>query len=359
MAGNSFGQIFRITSFGESHGKAIGGVIDGCPAGLVIDMGFLRKEMNRRSPGIGIGSSSRNEKDEVEFISGIFKGKTTGTPIAFLIQNEDHHSEDYTHLKDIYRPSHADFTYDQKYGFRDYRGGGRASARETAVRVVAGSIAKMLLRKMDIDITAYVSQIGEVALNTDYSELDLNTIENSPVRCPDPITSEAMEHMLNEVKKLGDTVGGIISCVVKNVPPGWGEPVYDKAEAELAKAMLSINAVKGFDIGMGFMSAQMKGSEQNDLFLSDKGKIITDSNNSGGIQGGITNGQDIFFRVAFKAVATLQQTQKTVDKQGGPVLFEGKGRHDVCVVPRAVPIVEAMAAIVLADLYLRNRAARI
>ena len=359
MAGNSFGQIFRITSFGESHGKAIGGIIDGCPAGLTVNMDFIRHEMQRRKPGHGIATSKRDEADEVEFLSGIFEGKTTGTPISFQIKNKDQRSKDYSHIKDIYRPSHADFTYDQKYGFRDYRGGGRASARETAVRVVAGAIAKMLLQQLNINITAFVSQLGEVALYTHYTDLDLSTIEDSNVRCPDAITSEAMEFMLNEVVKLGDTIGGIITCVVKNVPAGWGEPVYDKIEAQLAKAMLSINATKGFDIGLGFKAAQIKGSESNDPLVSDDKGIHTSSNNSGGVQGGISNGEDIFFRVAFKSVSTLQQSQKSVTTKGDSVEFEGKGRHDASVVPRAVPIVEAMAALVLADMYLLNRAAKV
>ncbi len=359
MAGNTIGVAFRLTSFGESHGKAMGGVIDGCPAGLEIDQNLINSELQRRKPSHPGFESPRKEEDRVEFLSGIFENKTTGTPISFIVYNKDHNPKDYDHLKKAYRPSHADFTYDQKYGHRDHRGGGRASARETLVRVVVGAIAKLYLKQLGIEITGFVSQLGEVALYTEYTDLDLSKTESSPVRCPDDITSEAMIFMLNELKKIGDTVGGIITCVIKGTPTGLGEPVYDKLEAELAKAILSINAVKGFDIGSGFKAAQLKGSEQNDKFVATDVKITTETNYSGGVQGGISNGQDIYFRAAFKPVATLMQDQESVDKDGNQITLKGKGRHDVCVVPRAVPIVEAMAAMTLMDLYLRNKAARI
>ncbi|MCB0805689.1 MAG: chorismate synthase [Bacteroidales bacterium] len=359
MAGNVYGQIFRLTTFGESHGKAIGGVIDGCPAGLKIDFDQLRYDMGRRRPGQSRLTTSRNEKDEVEFLSGIFENSTTGAPVAFIIHNKDKKSSDYDHLKNTYRPGHADFTWEKKYGIRDHRGGGRSSARETACRVVAGSFAKMLLKEAGIDCRAYVSQIGEVEANPDYSKLDLDSIEESPVRCPDKDTSDVMVYMLDQIKNNGDTVGGIVTCVIRNVPVGLGEPVFDKLDAELAKAMLSINAVKGFDIGSGFKAAQLKGSENNDIFTRRNGRIITKTNFSGGVQGGISNGQDIYFRVAFKPVSTLMSDQQSVDSSGNPVVIKGKGRHDVCVVPRAVPIVEAMAALVLADLFLRNQPARL
>ncbi len=303
-------------------------------------------------------TSSRNEADHVEFLSGIFENHTTGTPIAFIIQNKDQKSKDYSHLKDTFRPSHADFTYEQKYGLRDYRGGGRSSARETACRVVAGAVAKTLLNTCGINIRAWVSQIGEIKANQDYHELDLNNTENSAVRCPDDQASNKMVEWIEQMKKKGDTAGGIITCLATEVQAGLGEPVFDKLEADLAKAMLSINAVKGFDIGSGFDAARMRGSQHNDIFESQKGKIITATNFSGGIQGGISNGQDLYFRVAFKPVATLMSDQASVDRSGKPVTIKGKGRHDVCVVPRAVPIVEAMTALVLADFYLRNKTAR-
>lgn len=359
MAGNSFGTIFRLASFGESHGPAIGGVIDGCPAGLAIDFVSIEKEMKRRMPSQSDIATKRKEPDKVEFLSGIFEGKTTGAPIGFIIKNKDTRSRDYSHLKDSFRPSHADLTYESKYGSRDYRGGGRASARETAIRVAAGAIAKQLLAEQDIKINAYVSQIGKIKSGKSYEELDLGLIESNSVRCPDKIIADKMIDLIKRTKTDGDTLGGIISCVVKNVPPGLGEPVFDKANAELAKAMLSINAVKGFEIGSGFTAASMKGSEHNDPFIMKSGKIATSQNFSGGIQGGITNGSDIFFRVAFKPVATLMKDQESVDREGHEVIIKGKGRHDVCVVPRAVPIVEAMAALVLADLFLRNKVARI
>ena len=359
MSGNTFGKIFRLTTFGESHGKAIGGIIDGMPAGLKIDMDFIQNELNRRKPGQSSLTTRRIEKDSIEILSGIFNDKTTGTPLSFIIPNEDHKSEDYEHIKNLYRPSHADFTYEQKYGFRDYRGGGRASARETAARVAGGAFAKLLLQKEGIRVTAYVSQIGNIKTDKNYKNLDLNTIESSGVRCPDKKISELMITSIEDLKKEGNTVGGVVSCVIENVPAGLGEPVFDKLQADLAKAMLSINAAKGFEYGAGFGAARMKGSEHNDIFIKKGDKIVTQSNFSGGIQGGISNGRDIYFRVAFKPVATLMKDQKSVDHDSNEVIVKGKGRHDVCVVPRAVPIVEAMAAMVLADFYLRNKVSKL
>ncbi len=350
MAGNSFGTVFKLTTFGESHGEAIGGVIDGCPAGLAIDIEAIRRDMQRRKPGQSEIVTQRKEEDEVEFLSGIFEGITTGTPIGFVIRNTNQKSRDYSHIKDTYRPSHADFTYDKKYGLRDYRGGGRSSARETACRVVAGAIAKQLLK--DIKINAYVSAVGEIQLSKHYSELDFSQIEKNPVRTADPEIAKEMEAYIKEVRKSGDTVGGVISCVLQNVPIGLGEPVFDKLHAELGKAMLSINAVKGFEYGSGFGGSRMKGSEHNDPFEKDGS---TKTNFSGGIQGGISNGEDIYFNVAFKPVATIMQKQQTIDSDGNTVEMQGKGRHDPCVVPRAIPIVEAMAALVLADFFLLNR----
>lgn len=350
MAGNSFGTVFKLTTFGESHGEAIGGVIDGCPAGLAIDIEAIRRDMQRRKPGQSEIVTQRKEEDEVEFLSGIFEGITTGTPIGFVIRNTNQKSRDYSHIKDTYRPSHADFTYDKKYGLRDYRGGGRSSARETACRVVAGAIAKQLLK--DIKINAYVSAVGEIQLSKHYSELDFSQIEKNPVRTADPEIAKEMEAYIKEVRKSGDTVGGVISCVLQNVPIGLGEPVFDKLHAELGKAMLSINAVKGFEYGSGFGGSRMKGSEHNDPFEKDGS---TKTNFSGGIQGGISNGEDIYFNVAFKPVATIMQNQQTIDSDGNTVEMQGKGRHDPCVVPRAIPIVEAMAALVLADFFLLNR----
>jgi chorismate synthase len=349
MAGNTFGQIFRLTTFGESHGKAIGGIIDGCPAGLEIDLDFVQHELDRRRPGQSTLTSPRQEEDKVEFLSGIFVGKSTGVPIAFIIRNKDQRPEDYNEIANIYRPSHADFTYDQKYGRRDYRGGGRSSSRETASWVVGGAISKLLLKMENIIITAYVDQVGTIFLEKNYHELDLSNTESSLVRCPDPKSSREMEKYIEELKKKGDTAGGVIRCVITGIPAGLGEPVFDKLHAELGKAMLGINAVKGFEYGSGFKAAGMKGSEHNDIFKTEAGRITTVTNYSGGIQGGISNGQDIYFRVAFKPVATLMSSQETVDKEGNPVTITGKGRHDVCVVPRAVPIVEAMAALVIAD----------
>lgn len=349
MAGNTFGHIFKVTTFGESHGKAIGGIIDGCPAGLNIETEFIQQELNRRRPGQSSMTSPRFEEDKIEILSGIFEGKSTGTPIGFIIWNKDQHPEDYDQLKDLYRPSHADYTYDQKYGFRDYRGGGRSSARETACRVAAGAIAKLLIMEKGITITAFVTQIGNIALEQDYQQYDLTQTEHSPVRCPEPEASRKMEELIQQLKDKGDTTGGIIQCIITGVPPGLGEPVFDKLHTELGKAMLSINAVHGFEYGSGFAGASMLGSEHNDPFINENGKILTKTNNSGGIQGGISNGQDIYFRVAFKPVATLMAEQDVLDKKGEHKFIHTSGRHDVCVVPRAVPIVEDMAALVIAD----------
>lgn len=354
MAGNSIGNIFKLTTFGESHGPAIGGIIDGCPAGLSIDFEAIRNEMQRRKPGQSAIVTQRKEEDAVHFLSGIFEGKTTGTPIGFTIQNTDQKSKDYSHIKDVYRPSHADYTYDKKYGIRDYRGGGRSSARETACRVVAGAIAKQLLK--DIKITAYVSSVGEMELTKPYSEVDFSEIEKNPVRCPDAAMASKMEDYIKSIRKEGDTIGGTVSCVIQNVPVGLGEPVFDKLHAELGKAMLSINAVKGFEYGSGFAGTKMKGSEHNDIFETDSS---TKTNHSGGIQGGISNGDDIYFKVAFKPVATIMQKQETIDNKGNKATAEGKGRHDPCVVPRAVPIVEAMAALVIADFWLLSKISKI
>jgi len=350
MAGNTFGNLFKISTFGESHGKAIGGVIDGCPAGIELDLQAIQQELDRRKPGQSAIVTQRKEPDEVEFFSGIFEGKTTGTPIGFAIHNTNQKSNDYSHIKDSYRPSHADYVYDQKYGFRDYRGGGRSSARETASRVVAGAIAKQFLK--GIEINAFVTQVGDMRLEKHYRELDLSLTESNPVRCPDAEMAAKMEAYIKEVRKEGDTIGGIITCVAKNVPIGLGEPVFDKLHAELGKAMLSINAVKGFEYGSGFEGVKMKGSAHNDQFNSNG---TTKTNYSGGIQGGISNGMDIYFNTAFKPVATVIQGYETIDKEGNKVQAQGKGRHDPCVVPRAVPIVEAMTALVLADYMLLNR----
>jgi chorismate synthase len=350
MAGNSYGTLFRITTFGESHGEALGGIIDGCPSGIELDLEAIQFEMSRRKPGQSKIVTQRKEPDDVQFLSGIFEGKTTGTPIGFIIPNTNQKSDDYSHIKDNYRPSHADYVYEKKYGVRDYRGGGRSSARETASRVVAGAIAKQMLS--EIKFNAYVSSVGPLFLEKPYQELDFSKTENNPVRCPDEKMAAEMEKYIKKIKKDGDTVGGTITCVIQNVPIGLGEPVFDKLHAELGKAMLSINAVKGFEFGSGFCGSQMKGSEHNDLYNSDG---TTKTNLSGGIQGGISNGMDIYFRVAFKPVATIMQKQDSLDNKGNITEMTGKGRHDPCVVPRAVPIVEAMAAIVLADFYLINK----
>ncbi|MCF6170536.1 MAG: chorismate synthase [Bacteroidales bacterium] len=356
MPGNSIGKILRLTTFGESHGKAVGGILDGFPAGIHIDLQLIQQELDRRKPGQSKWASARRETDEIEILSGVFKGRSTGAPIAFLVWNKDQKPGDYVHLKNTYRPSHADFTYEEKYGIRDYRGGGRSSARETVARVIGGGFAKMLLTSFGIQILAFVSRIGEVALQQETLAFpDRNLIGQSAVRCPDEDTSVKMIELIERTKKAGDTLGGEIKCIIQNVPVGLGEPVFGKLHAELGKAMLSINAVKGFAIGSGFEAAKMKGSEHNDLFEIREGKVSTQTNFSGGIQGGISNGADIYFSLAFKPVATLMQDQQTVDNTGKSHVLKGKGRHDVCVVPRAVPIVEAMAALVLADFFLQNK----
>ncbi|HOO94274.1 MAG TPA: chorismate synthase [Proteiniphilum sp.] len=348
---NSFGTLFRLTSFGESHGAAVGGVIDGCPPGLLIDLDFIQSELDRRRPGQSRITTPRKEADRVEFLSGIFEGKTTGAPIGFLIRNENQQSSDYDHLKKVYRPSHADYTYHLKYGHRDHRGGGRSSARETISRVAAGAVAKLYLNQLGIQIRAFTSQVGPIRLEHDYKAYDLSLTEENMVRCPDPETAERMIKLIQEVRYQGDTIGGVITCVANGVPAGLGEPVFGKLHATLGSAMLSINAVKGFEYGTGF-NVELRGSEVNDHFFNDGGKINTRTNHSGGIQAGISNGQDIYFRVAFKPVATILREQETVDIQGNDTTIKARGRHDPCVLPRAVPIVEAMAAITLMDHYL-------
>lgn len=359
MAGNTTGQIFKLTTFGESHGPAIGGVIDGCPAGLNLNLEAIQNELDRRKPGQSEIVTQRKESDSIEILSGVFEGKTTGTPIGFLIRNEDQKSRDYSHIKDKFRPSHADFTFLEKYGIRDYRGGGRSSARETACRVVGGAIAKVLLAATGVQIDAYVSRIENLFVGKGWEELDLGKIDSNIVRCPDLEVAERMIDHLKAVRKEGDTVGGTITCVVQNVPAGWGEPVFDKLHADLAKAVMSINAAKGFELGSGFAGTHRRGSEQNDAFKQTEKGTATTSNNSGGIQGGISNGQPIYFNVGFKPIATLMRDQQSVDEKGEPTVVKGKGRHDPCVLPRAVPIVEAMTALVLADHCLRQRAAKI
>lgn len=359
MAGNSFGTLFRLSTFGESHGPAIGGSLEGCPAGLKIDLDFVQKELDRRKPGQSSLTTQRKESDRVEFLSGIFEGITTGAPIGFMIKNEDHKPEDYSHLKESFRPSHADYTYEQKYGRRDYRGGGRSSARETACRIVAGGIAKLMLKEIGVSVHAFVKQIGPLKLNKNFDELDLSKTELNPVRCPDEDLAKQMIELIEDVRKQGDSLGGVIQGVVQHTPTGWGEPVFDKLHAVLGHAMLSINAVKGFELGSGFDGVRFKGSELNDLFIPsslDEGQTIqTQSNNSGGIQGGISNGMPIYFNVAFKPVATILRSQNSVNRSGESVVLEGKGRHDPCVLPRAVPIVESMAALVMADFWLLSR----
>jgi chorismate synthase len=381
MAGNTFGKLFTLTTFGESHGEALGGIIDGCPAGINIDLDFIQSELDRRRPGQSHIVTQRKEGDKVEFLSGIFEGKTMGTPIGFIVRNENQKSKDYKHNIDVYRPSHADYTYDAKYGMRDHRGGGRSSARETVSRVVAGAIAKIILKQHGISINAYTSQVGDIKLLKNYHDLDLNKIESNIVRCPDELLADTMIQKIEQVRKAGDTIGGVISCVIQGTPVGLGEPVFDKLHADIGKAMLSINAVKGFEYGSGFEGVKMNGSQHNDSFFADNNSIKTKTNHSGGIQGGISNGEDIYFRVAFKPVATIMQKQDTVRKTGfqpvdsktgfqpvnktnadykSAIQYEavemmGKGRHDPCVLPRAVPIVEAMAALVLVDHLLRNR----
>jgi chorismate synthase len=368
---NTIGTIFRLSTFGESHGVALGGVIDGCPAGLEIDLDFIQSELDRRRPGQSKIVTQRKEGDKVEFLSGIYERKTTGTPIGFIIRNENQKSQDYDHLQDAYRPSHADYTYDKKYGIRDHKGGGRASARATVSSVVGGAIAKLFLNKHGIKISAYTSQVGEVKLLKNYKDLDLSKTETNAVRCPDELIADTMIKKIEQVRKEGDTIGGVITCVAQHVPAGLGEPVFDKLHADLGKAMLGINAVKGFEIGSGFEGVKMKGSEHNDGLIpspfppkeslreKEKGGVAFKSNNSGGIDGGISNGNDIYFRVAFKPVATIMQKQMTVNSKGEEVELAGKGRHDPCVLPRAVPIVEAMTAMVIADHLLWQRSARI
>jgi chorismate synthase len=353
MAGNTIGKLFILSTFGESHGAALGGIIDGCPSGLQIDLDFIQRELDRRKPGQSHIVTQRKEGDRVEFLSGIYEGKTTGTPIGFTIHNENQKSADYEHNKDVYRPSHADYTYDVKYGIRDHRGGGRSSARETVCRVVAGAIAKLILKHAGISISAYTSSVGEIKLNKDYQHLDLTKVDANIVRCPDPLIAENMIRKIEEVRKAGDTIGGVISCVVTGTPLGLGEPVFDKLHADLGKAMLSINAVKGFEYGSGFSGTTLLGSQHNDTFVAEGNKIGVKTNHSGGIQGGISNGEDIYFNVAFKPVATLIQKQMTVNSKGEEVEMMGRGRHDPCVLPRAVPIVEAMTALVLVDHLLR------
>ena len=353
---NTFGNIFRLTSFGESHGEAIGGIIDGCPAGIVISNEFIQKELDRRKPGQSAITTSRSESDSVEFLSGIYEGKTTGTPIGFMVKNQNQHSSDYESMKNVYRPSHADYTYQSKYGIRDYRGGGRSSARETIARVVGGAVAKIVLQKLRIKITAYTSQVGVFRLDKPYSELNLKNIDASTVRCPDNVLAEQMINYIKQIKEDGDSIGGVITCVCEGVPSGLGEPVFNKLQAALGNAILSINAVKGFEYGLGFDSAQYKGSEINDRFFSSgNGRIGMKTNYSGGIQGGISNGEPIYFRVAFKPTATIMKDQSTVDQSGKSITLQAQGRHDPCVVPRAVPIVEAMAAMVILDYYLMNK----
>ena len=350
---NTFGELFRLTTFGESHGPGVGGVIDGMPPGVEVDLDFIQHELDRRRPGQSALTTARKEGDKVEILSGVFEGKTTGCPIGFLVRNENQHSNDYDNLRNLFRPSHADFTYFKKYGLRDHRGGGRTSARETIARVVGGAFAKLALRRLGISITAYTSQVGHIALSGTYADLDLSLVESNPVRCPDEKVAEEMAKLIAEVKAEGDTIGGIISCVVKGCPTGLGEPVFGKLHARLGAAMLSINAVKGFEYGAGFAGVTQRGSEQNDVFVRrSDGSIGTLTNRSGGIQGGISNGEDIYFRVAFKPVATLLREQQTVDIAGNAVSVKARGRHDPCVLPRAVPIVEAMTSMVLLDSYM-------
>ncbi len=355
---NSYGTLFRISTFGESHGPAIGVIIDGCPAGLEIDESFIQSELNRRKPGQSKITTQRKEDDTFKILSGVFEGKSTGTPIAIVIENQDQRSKDYSHIQNTFRPSHADYTYESKYGVRDYRGGGRSSARETAARVAAGAIAKLLLNKARVVVNAFVSQVGELKA-PHYSQLDLSKTEDNIVRCPDASTAEKMIALIDQVRLDRDTIGGVVSCVIKNTPVGLGEPVFDKLHAELGKAMLSINAVKGFEYGSGFDGVTLRGSQHNDEFYNDGTRIRTRTNYSGGVQGGISNGEDIYFNVAFKPVATIMQDQPSVNKEGNEAIVSGKGRHDPCVVPRAVPIVEAMAALVIADFYLRAKTSKL
>lgn len=356
---NTFGRAFTITTFGESHGKGLGVIIDGCPAGVEIDEAFIRSEMQRRKPGQSKITTQRKEEDEFQILSGVFEGKSTGTPISIIVLNTDQKSKDYSHIADKFRPSHADYTYHHKYGVRDYRGGGRSSARETTARVAAGAVAKLMLRNFGVSVSAYVSQAGHISLDKPYTQLDLSRTEENIVRCPDPEVAEQMIAYIDEIRKDRDTVGGVVSCVASGVPPGLGEPVFDRLHAALGHAMLSINAVKGFEYGSGFEGVHMRGSEHNDAFYKEGDRIRTRTNHSGGIQGGISNGEDIYFRVAFKPVATIMQDQESVNEAGESTVVSGKGRHDPCVVPRAVPIVEAMCALVLADFLLLNRLSKL
>lgn len=355
---NTFGNIFTLTSFGESHGKAIGGIIDGFPAGIRIDEDFVQHELARRRPGQSALTTGRKEADTVEFLSGIYEGVSTGCPIGFVVWNTNQHSSDYDNMKDVFRPSHADFTYTQKYGIRDHRGGGRSSARETISRVVGGALAKLALKEIGVQITAFTSQVGTLALDKSYAQYDLRHIEDNPVRCPDPVLARQMEELILRVKGEGDTVGGTVSCIIQGCPVGLGEPAFGKLHAALGNAMLSINAAKGFEYGQGFGSMELRGSQQNDVFYNENGHIALRTNRSGGIQGGISNGEDIYFRVAFKPVATILMEQPTVDKEGNETILKARGRHDPCVLPRAVPIVEAMAAMTILDYYLLNKTTR-
>lgn len=357
---NTYGKVFRITTFGESHGKAVGVILDGCPAGLKIDEEKIQQEMQRRKPGQSKITTQRKEGDEIQILSGVFEGVTQGTPISMMVENGDQRSKDYSHIQDKFRPSHADYTYHTKYGHRDYRGGGRSSARETLARVAVGAIAKQFLATKGISITAYVSQVGALALDDDYTKLDFSKVEDNIVRCPDAEMADKMIEIIDETRKNRDTIGGVVTGVLQGVPAGLGEPAFDKLHAELAKAMMSINAAKGFEYGSGFEGVKMNGSKHNDAFYKDKdGKIRTETNFSGGIQGGISNGEDIYFKVAFKPVATIMMDQPSLNEAGEEVTVTGKGRHDPCVVPRAVPIVEAMAALVIADFWLRNEAVKL
>lgn len=356
---NSFGEIFRLTSFGESHGVAVGGVVDGMPAGISIDIDRLQHELDRRRPGQSAIVTPRKESDRVRVLSGLFEGKTTGTPIGFAVENENQHSADYGNIRETFRPSHADFTYTTKYGLRDHRGGGRSSARETIARVVAGAFARQALEQLGVSIYAYTSQVGDICLDSDYTKYDPSLIDSNAVRCPDQQTAERMYALIDSVRRDGDTIGGVVTCVAKGVPAGWGEPVFDKLHARLAYAMMGINAAKGFEYGMGFDGAAHRGSEMNDAFIADDGRIRTSTNHSGGIQGGISNGENIYFRVAFKPVATLLRDVETVDAEGRPTVLKARGRHDPCVLPRAVPVVEAMAAMTLLDMYLLNKTTRL
>ncbi len=353
---NTFGQLFRLTTFGESHGAAIGGVVDGMPAGIRVDMDFLQHELDRRRPGQSALTTARKEADRVELLSGIFEGQTTGQPIGFIVRNENQHSQDYENMRNVFRPSHADFTYTQKYGLRDHRGGGRSSARENISRVVGGALAKMALQQLGITVEAYTQQVGHIALPGEYQDYDLSLREQNAVRCPDEDTARRMAELIMEVKAQGDTIGGIVGCVIRGCPAGLGDPCFGKLHALLGSAMLSINAVKGFEYGRGFRGIEERGSQQNDIFVPDgQDGITTQTNRSGGIQGGISNGQDIYFRVAFKPVATLLMEQATVDKDGNATTLTARGRHDACVLPRAVPVVEAMAAMTVLDAYLKNK----